>query len=77
MPDGLAISIERTQFNNSARGLNWGQASYEEESVIARRAVFIYEFSEEELTEPIFSNPQVEVLSALPADWRYPLPVTS
>lgn len=76
MSDGVATSLERLSFTDSARNLNWGVAAYEQTGVLARRGMFIHDFTPEELDQPPMStNPNVEVLDAVPEDWRYEIPV--
>jgi len=77
MPQGLATGLEQQQMANTDRFLNWGVALREQEAVIQRRAIFVHDFTPLELTSPpISTNPNVEVLSEWPSDWRYELPVS-
>jgi hypothetical protein len=70
MPWGLASGIERAQIQNSQRNLQWGLMNAEEAGAPDRRGLFAHDFTEEELTDPIFSSPLVELRDDVPADWR-------
>lgn len=76
MPAGLANGLEKQQMANTTRFLHWGEAEREQEGVLERRGMFIHAFMPLELTSPpISTNPNVEVLDAVPGDWRYEIQI--
>jgi hypothetical protein len=67
MAQGLAKSSLSDRFT-------WGNPLAEQEGVVARRAMFAHPYREQDLDavlEGIAQNPLVEVLDAVPANWRY------
>ena len=53
-------------------GLEFGNRLREPADVTQPRIAYSHWFSAEEIEEAIQLNPQIQVLDALPADWRWP-----
>ena len=58
-------------------GLEFGDPLREPAGVTQPRIAFSHWFSAEELAEALQLNPQIQVLDALPADWRSPVEAMS